>query len=160
MGESPTGFVVPAGVPSGLPTPRPDAAEAAGFARGLLRSARRPANPSPMRATPIFAALSAVVLAGCQDRSPPPAREVPGSLSTAAGTATHTVYDRAKFRGLVLGRTPDQVRAAVGKPDRMVESGTAVFWYYEGRTVNPTTGKPDKKVQVVFQYGQVTEIDY
>jgi hypothetical protein len=111
-----------------------------------------------MRATPIFAALSATLLAGCQDR-PPPAGEVPGTLSSA-GTATHTVYDRAKFRGLVLGRTPDEVTAAVGKPDRTVESGTAVFWYYEGRTVNPTTGKPDKKVQVVFQYGRVTEINH
>jgi hypothetical protein len=111
-----------------------------------------------MRPAPILAALSAAALAGCQDR-PPPTGGAPGAVSATAA-ATRTVFDRAVFRGLVLGRTPEEVTAAVGKPDRMVESGTAVFWYYDGRTTSPATGKPDAKVQVVFQLGRVQEINY
>lgn len=113
-----------------------------------------------MRAAPILSALAAAALTGCHDRPPPRRRAADAETVSATGTVTRTVYDRAVFRGLVLGKRPDEVTAAVGKPDRVVEAGTAVFWYYDARTINPTTGKPDHKVQVVFQYGGVTEINY
>ncbi|HKB00996.1 MAG TPA: hypothetical protein VKD90_02200 [Gemmataceae bacterium] len=117
-----------------------------------------------MRATTILTATFAAVLAGCQDRPPAGvAGGVSGSVSgsvSVTGTVTHTPYTREKFRELVIGKTPDEVIAAVGKPDRTVESGTAVFWYYDARTTNPATGKTDKKAQVVIRYGKAAEINY
>src|SRR5262245_17321947 len=113
-----------------------------------------------MRIETILTALSAAVLAGCQDR--PSAGVAGGASATGTETATviHTTYTRAKFRELVIGKTPDEVVAAVGKADRTVESGTAVFWYYDARTTDPATGKADKKAQVVFRYGKAAEVNY
>ena len=113
-----------------------------------------------MRAATILTALFAAVLTGCQDR---PAGGVSGGASGSAAvtdTVTHTTYTREKFRELVIGKTPDEVIAAVGKPDRTVESGTAVFWYYDARTTDPATGQADKKAQVVIRNGKAAEVNY
>jgi hypothetical protein len=113
-----------------------------------------------MRAAMILTALLAAVLAGCQDR---PSVGSAGSVpltGTETGTETSPTYSREKFRELVIGKTPDDVIAAVGKADRTVESGTAVFWYYDARTISPATGKADKKAQVIFRNGMAAEISY
>ena len=113
-----------------------------------------------MRAATILTALFAAVLAGCRDQ---PSTGVSGSASGSVdvtSTVTHTTYTREKFRELVIGKTPDEVIAAVGKPDRTVESGTAIFWYYDARTTNPDTGMADKKAQVVIRNGRAAEVNY
>jgi hypothetical protein len=111
-----------------------------------------------MRAAPALTALLAALLAGCQDR-PGPAVP-PAATASPVDTVTPPTYTRAMFRDLVMGKTPAEVTAAVGKPDRTVVSGTADFWYYDGRTTNPATGKADNKVQLVFRVGKVAEINY
>src|SRR4029453_17557516 len=106
------------------------------------------------------AGWSAAVLAGCQDR---PSAGVSGGVSgsvAVTGTVTHTTYTREKFRELVIGKTPDEVIAVVGKPDRTVESSTAVFWYYDGRTADGATGKADKKAQIIIRNGKAAEVNY
>jgi hypothetical protein len=86
---------------------------------------------------------------------PPAAAQAAGPVDT-----TKRIYTRGEFKELVIGKTPDEVIAAVGKADRTVESGTDVFWYYDARTTNPATGEADKKAQVVFRNGKAAEVNY
>jgi hypothetical protein len=68
---------------------------------------------------------------------------------------------RAKFRESVVGKTPDEVIAAAGKPDSTSESGRGTAnWYYQERTVDPVTEKLDGRVQVVFEDGRVSQVNF
>lgn len=97
-------------------------------------------------------AAAVVPFAGCQDR---PAG---GGVVTPAAV-TKTVYTRDEFRKLVVGKTPDEVIAAVGKPDDTSESGS-VSWTYMYRTKDPITGKTDVSAIVVFEDGRVDRVRY
>ena len=73
---------------------------------------------------------------------------------------TQTVYLRDDFSASVLGKSEDQVIEAVGKPDMTSEDAEATYWHYRRRTKNPTTGQTDSDVQVVFEKGRVTALNY
>jgi hypothetical protein len=80
-----------------------------------------------------------------------------------AGTAkagTKRVWTRDEFRKLVMGKTPDEVVAAVGQPDGTDEDGGRPVWTYRGRTKDPGTGKTDAAVSVRFARGSVIEVGY
>jgi hypothetical protein len=68
--------------------------------------------------------------------------------------------DREAFEKAVLGRTPDEVTAAVGKPDGTSEGGRETYWRYEGRTWDPTAGKVDEAARVVFEGGKVARVEF
>lgn len=104
-----------------------------------------------MRPTIVFLALLVVCLAGCQDR--------PAGNGVAATTTTKT-YTRDEFRKLVVGKTPDEVIAAVGRPDSTQDSGRDPTWYYDSRTRDPVSGKIDFHAQVIFQDGKVVRVNY
>jgi hypothetical protein len=73
-----------------------------------------------------------------------------------------TVYTRQRFREMLLGKTMDEVIAAVGQPDHTQEVGTdpsSCTWYYNNRATDPVTGKVDVAVQVVFEHGKVTGVN-
>ncbi len=68
---------------------------------------------------------------------------------------------RGEFDRLVVGKTADEVLAAVGKPDQ-TQSGTggSEVWYYRNRTVDEVTGKTDFSAQVVFERGRVNRVNH
>lgn len=71
----------------------------------------------------------------------------PGSATATSGK----VYSRDEFSKLVVGKTPAEVIAVLGKPDstqeRSNESGSPT-WYFYSRTRDPATGKVDWAAQV------------
>ena len=76
-------------------------------------------------------------------------------------TQTAQVLLRDDFRKTVIGKTPQEVIDAVGKPDLTQElAGVGTFWYYDNKTKDPVTGKIDFRVQVIFEYGRVTSVNY
>jgi outer membrane protein assembly factor BamE (lipoprotein component of BamABCDE complex) len=78
----------------------------------------------------------------------------------AQAASAPTVYLRDDFTASVLGKSEDQVLEAVGKPDLTSEDAQATYWHYRSRTRNPTTGRIDSDVQVVFERGHVTALNY
>jgi len=78
----------------------------------------------------------------------------------AAKGETKRVYTRQEFRELVMGKTPDEVIAAVGKPDRTADDDNSQVWRYDERTRDPVTGKADDNTHVYFENGKVTRVSY
>jgi outer membrane protein assembly factor BamE (lipoprotein component of BamABCDE complex) len=102
---------------------------------------------------PRLCVLIAVVClsAGCLDKPTAPGGQ--------AATPT-VVPTREEFRAKVMGKTPDEVITAVGKPDSTQESGGNQNWYYEKRSRDPITGNVDRSAQVVFEGGRVVRVNF
>ena len=69
------------------------------------------------------------------------------------------VYTRDEFRRLVIGKTPDEVTAAVGEPDETLQDGGVARWTYRDR-VTTGPGKGAATPVVIFQDGRVAEVTY
>lgn len=71
---------------------------------------------------------------------------------------------RAEFRERVVGKTPDEVIEAVGRPDSTAENDGPFFrsarWEYRRRTVDPATGRVDPVARVEFRNGVAVGVDY
>ena len=68
---------------------------------------------------------------------------------------------RDQFRSLVSGRTEQQVLDALGKPDdTQDQEGLGKLWYYRNVAPDPTTGKKTAQVQIVFEGGVVTSVNF
>lgn len=102
----------------------------------------------------LFVAVLALV--GC-DKLKPTGTNGTATVATASAKKTYT---RAEFKALVVGKTPEQVIAAVGKPDSTQESSIGQTWYYRETTVDPITGKADATAQLVFENGIVDRINF
>jgi hypothetical protein len=80
------------------------------------------------------------------------------------------VYTRKEFEKAVTGLSKKELRALLGGPDgsaaplnqpRVVsEPGSEGYWFYEKRTINPETDKPDKFVYVWIKNDSVYLITY
>ena len=69
------------------------------------------------------------------------------------------VYDRAEFRALVAGKTEQEVLNAIGEPDRKEDKGAdALTYFYDAKTTDPATGKPDPTTAVRFKFGRVNSV--
>jgi hypothetical protein len=69
-------------------------------------------------------------------------------------------YTRQRFRELVMGKTPDEVIGAVGRPDETTEAGDVIRWTYRDRVREPGPGKRSATPVVVFREGKVAEVQY
>jgi hypothetical protein len=68
---------------------------------------------------------------------------------------------RDEFRAKVMGKTPDEVTALVGKPDSTAgASGGVATWTYRNVSRDPMTGKTDGPVSVHFRDGRVERVDF
>lgn len=81
----------------------------------------------------------------------------PGYVAPPAPTPAPTPgparYSRAQFLALSRGRTAAQFLAIVGPPNSTQQTGSTQYWYYNGITYDPITGRVDDMVQVVVVYG-------
>lgn len=73
---------------------------------------------------------------------------------------------RETFESVVIGKSEDEVIKSVGRPNS-TKSGTWErsgikwsYWYYEGRTVDPISGKADYQATVTFENGRVTNVTF
>jgi hypothetical protein len=67
---------------------------------------------------------------------------------------------RDDFKSAILLKTPDQVIAAVGRPDTTQQAGTTEYWNYHHSTKDPVTGKVDNSAQVVIENGIVQIVNF
>lgn len=68
---------------------------------------------------------------------------------------------RDQFRTLVTGKTEQQVLDALGKPDQTQDQeGLGKLWYYNNAAVDPVTNKKTAIVQIVFEGGAVTMVNF
>jgi hypothetical protein len=70
------------------------------------------------------------------------------------------VYPREEFRRLVVGKTSLEVLQAVGKPDGTSDVGDRQLWYYDCRTLEPASGKTDRRATLIFRKPLVCEDCY
>jgi hypothetical protein len=82
----------------------------------------------------------------------------PGQAKTKAAEGKR-VYIRDEFRQLVMGKTPDEVLAAVGRPDETAEGGGVTRWTYRDR-VRAAPGEGAASPVVVFRDGKAAEVVY
>jgi hypothetical protein len=128
-------------------------------------------------ALPLLAAASAVLLAVCLafglSARPPaaggdePAGATPASPASRKNGGMKTCT-RDEFRKKALGASTARLRAALGAPDA-IELPTFYtsaldqnegYWSYEGRTLNPDTGKPDASADVWIERGTAVRITF
>ena len=67
-------------------------------------------------------------------------------------------YTREEFKALVMGKTPDEVIAAIGRPDKTWDDGKE--WSYDGITIDPITGKRDYVSSIEFKDGKVARVRF
>ena len=86
---------------------------------------------------------------------------VVGAAVLSRSPDTDTVYARDEFKRIVLGKTPEQVIAAIGRPDVQggAEGDGPEWWHYHERVRNPVTGKANG-VTLKFVGGRVTEVEW
>lgn len=84
----------------------------------------------------------------------------PDASGGAAEPTEIVVYDREDFRRLLQGKTPAEVREAVGTPDRTSEDSDTAYWHYRRRTRDPIADRLDGDAQVVFREGRVVSVSY
>lgn len=65
-----------------------------------------------------------------------------------------------ELRVSVLGKTPDEVIAVIGKPKDTQEDKDFTAWYYDNVSKDPVLDKSDSNTQVVFINGRVKEIRF
>jgi hypothetical protein len=94
-----------------------------------------------------------------QDEAAARAEAKSGPAAVVIDKAQH-LYTREEFWQLVIGKTPDEVRAALGKPDEVKEDGDEVRWTYRGRIKDPEPGKAAPTPVVVFRDGKAAEVTY
>lgn len=94
-------------------------------------------------------------------RSPAPVPTTHTAAYLPAETLpTRPAVPRPDFAAAVTGKTPDEVIAAVGKPDTNLESGGSQLWYYRAATADPASGKLDARVGLTFKDGRVSSLDF
>lgn len=94
--------------------------------------------------------FAVVTLAGC------------GPVATTT-TSKPAAISRREAEALLIGKTPDEVLKAWGKPESTSDSrGKPSMWTYRSRTVDPVSGKDDRETYVIFdqESGKVKNIMY
>jgi hypothetical protein len=83
----------------------------------------------------------------------------PKAGATQRAAVANRVWTRDEFRAAVMGKTPEEVIAAVGRPSDTSDApdGSPETWYYWGRVTNPATGKADRGM-LDFEGGKVAGV--
>ena len=83
-------------------------------------------------------------------------------LSLALGGCQSKKLTIDEFKELVMGKTEQEVKQAVGSPRRINVKqslgGSKTYWYYVYMTVDPNTGNDFPQTEVVFREGKVVEV--
>jgi hypothetical protein len=108
---------------------------------------------------------------GCGGIGPKPLTNPAPAPSTAA--AATKKYTRQEFDAMVIGKTPDEVIAAVGKADSTTTPGPRdlpttdpmyeAFWNYEGKQfaiIDPISGKEETWATIAFEKGRATNVNH
>ncbi len=89
-----------------------------------------------------------------------PIKRTRRARKTRSTTPTGPVMMRANFRKAIMGKTPQQVLAKVGKPKSTQDQDGSLFWYYRNKSKDPITGQLDYQIQVVFRKNRVSSVNF
>lgn len=107
--------------------------------------------------------LGVLVLASRVPSRPTASDQKSAVIQPAGGKEgdSRKVYTREEFKKLVMGKTPEEVIAAVGRPwiAEDNDDGSPRWWSYLGRALNPATGEAGS-VEVYFQDGKVARVKW
>lgn len=82
-------------------------------------------------------------------------------LSLALGGCLSRKPTIDEFRELVMGKTEQEVKQAVGSPKKIISKQNTegkIYWYYVYKTVDPNTGNNIPRTEVVFRAGKVIDV--
>ncbi len=89
---------------------------------------------------------------GCMDKG----TNAGGSATTAAKLPT-----REEFKAKVMGKTADEVIAAIGRPDSTDERLGSSMWSYRDLCYDPISGKTDRDISIHFGAdGRVVRVNF
>jgi hypothetical protein len=98
------------------------------------------------------------IFTGCSGSAEPTSTPSTHRTPINSGEIKTGVMTRYEFSLAVMGKTPDEVTAVVGKPDRTSESEGRTIWHYSKRSKHPLTDEIDPSVQVAFKGGVVVDV--
>jgi hypothetical protein len=113
---------------------------------------RKGTNPAVWIGLGVGVVFGGVVLLGCLGyfvMGRAAVAPAPGAAPATVAGPAKKLYTRDEFKRLVMGKTMEEVKAAVGPPETTQE-GAVVRWYYKDQTTDPITGKTDYSAQVNF----------
>jgi hypothetical protein len=75
------------------------------------------------------------------------------------------VLTRAEFKKMVIGRSKEQIKTLLGKPDSTTELGNSleysIIWHYRNRTQDPDAEKVDRNANILFDLkGFAVSVDF
>jgi outer membrane protein assembly factor BamE (lipoprotein component of BamABCDE complex) len=99
-----------------------------------------------------LAGMAAILVFGGREKATGPAIE----------SAARKTYPRDEFKLLVIGKTKDEVKAVLGAPSSTSEASDETYWYYQGVSTDPATGKTDYRAQIAFsnKTGKVVAVNF
>lgn len=77
-----------------------------------------------------------------------------------AATSTVRLMERSDFSSAIRGKRSDHVQEIVGRPSSTQVNGSRDYWYYDYKTYDAVSGKPDRTAQVVLEYGLVDQVNF
>lgn len=80
--------------------------------------------------------------------------------SSALASSSGNVMSRTDFKRTVIGKTEQEIIAAIGRPSQTQDMGGMQMWYYEERTQDPATGTADHMAQVTFENGRAVGVNF
>lgn len=84
----------------------------------------------------------------------------PGGGGPGGKAAKKVVYTRDELRTMVMGKTPDEVIAIIGKPSKNDETSNGFMWTYEQISGDTITSKVDPFAHIWFKDGKATSVVY
>ena len=84
----------------------------------------------------------------------------PGASGPGGKAAKKVVYTRDELRTMVMGKTPDEVIAIIGKPSKTNDNLAGSKWTYEQISGDTTTSKVDPFAHIWFKDGKATSVVY
>lgn len=107
------------------------------------------------------AALAGLMIAG---QRMPAAPDAPVTLSATPDCKAYLSaiprMRRTEFQTAAVGATPERLCGRFGAPERTSQQGERAFWYYDGLTIDPASGRADRSIQVVIDGGTVTAVNF
>jgi hypothetical protein len=81
------------------------------------------------------------------------------TVEVSNSSRSGNTWERQAFKEAVMGKSPEQVRNIVGKPDRSSENSD-LEWQYSHKIINPINQQPDFSAHMLFSGGSVIEVTF
>lgn len=116
----------------------------------------------------LLLAVMAVSLVGCESKQVAGGDHAGNGRTKVSASSTvakdslrseqKITYTRDAFKKLVMGKSMDEVKAVLGKPDATGETLSEPYWDFKKVTTDPASEKTDDFTRVQFKKGVVDSV--